>query len=99
MNAIARDIINEFGLEELPEAEKLALIEQLSDVVMQAVMIRGLESLDESQKDELDAALEKAPENIDIMLDFFTDHIPNFDVMVQEEVARVRARAKAVAVK
>jgi hypothetical protein len=96
MNAIARDIIKEFGLEELPEAEKQDVIDQMSDVVMQAVLVRGLAALTETQQDALDAALEKNPNDFDVILDFFAANIPNFDGLVQEEVARIKEQAKAV---
>lgn len=99
MNTIARDIMKEFGLEGLPENEKQALVDQFSDVVMQAVMIRGFQALDEKQKDELDAALAKNPEDFDIILDFFMTNITDFDKIVQEEVTRIRERAKNVAPK
>jgi hypothetical protein len=96
MNAIARDIIKEFGLDELPEDEQQAIIEQFSDVVMQAVLVRGIAALTDAQKDALDAALAKDPSNFDIMLDFFMDALPNFDQLVQEEVARIREKAKSL---
>jgi hypothetical protein len=66
---------------------------------MQAVLVRALAALDDKQKDALDAALVKDPTNSDIMLDFFMTALPDFDNMVQEEVARIRERAKVVAKK
>jgi len=96
MNKIANDIIKEFGLEGLPEKEKQDVIEQFADVVFQAVTVRGLAALSEKQKDALDSTLAKNPEDVNIMMDFFMDNIPDFDAMVQREVARIRERAKIV---
>ena len=96
MNNIANDIIKEFGLEDLPENEKQGVVEQFADVVFQAITVRGLAALSESQKDALNTALAKDPENPDIMLDFFMATIPNFDAMVQQETARIRERAKII---
>lgn len=96
MNKIARDIIKEFGLDGLPAADQQAMIEKFSDVVMQAVLVRSLAALDGKQKDAFDVALAKDPDNFDIMLDFFMTNVPNFDSIVQEEVARIRERAKVV---
>ena len=96
MNNIARDIIKEFGLEELPEAEQQDVIEQFGDVVFQAVIVRGLAALSEEEKNKLDETLAKDPENPGAMMDFFMATIPNFEAIVQQEVARIRARAKLV---
>jgi hypothetical protein len=96
MNKIGQDIIKEFGLEALPATDQQAMIEQFSDVVMQAVLVRALGVLSETQKDTLNAALAKDPENFDITLDFLMTNIPDFDKVVQEEVARIRERAKVI---
>jgi phosphoglycolate phosphatase-like HAD superfamily hydrolase len=96
MLKIANDIIKEFGLEGLPPEEQQAMVEKFSDVVMQAVLARGLTQLTEEQKDQLDAALEKAPENSDIIFDFFVEHLPNFEAIVKQQVDHVRERAKVV---
>jgi hypothetical protein len=99
MNKIAKDIIKEFGLEGLPAADQQAMIEQFSDVVMQAVFARALAALTEEQKDALNAVLAKDASNPDIIMDFFMTNIPNFDGLIQEEVARIRERAKIVSQK
>jgi hypothetical protein len=96
MLKIANDIIKEFGLEGLPPEEQKEMVEKFSDVVMQAVLVRGLAQLSEAQKDELDAALEKDPEDPNIILDYFMDKLPNFETMVAQQVAHVRERAKVV---
>ncbi len=96
MLKIANEIIKEFGLEALPPEEQQAMIEKFSDVVMQAVFARCITQLTEEQKDQLDAVLEKDPENPDVIFDFFIEHIPNFESIVQQQMNHVRERAKVV---
>ena len=75
----------------------MAMIAQFGDVLFQAVLIRGLQSLTEAQKGALDAQLAKEPNGgPDVFMDFFMANIPNFQTIVDEEMKRIHDRAMMV---
>jgi hypothetical protein len=94
MNQIGNQLIKDLKLEALSPEEQMAMVAQFGDVLFQAVLIRGLQSLTEAQKGALDAELAKGPENgPDVFMDFFMANIPNFQAIVDEEMKRIHDRA------
>lgn len=98
MDQIGQQLIKDLKLEALPPEEQLAVVEKFGDTVLQAVLVRGLESLTDAQKDALDAELKATPDGAqDILMDFFMANVPNFQAMIDEEVKRIHDRAAAIA--
>jgi hypothetical protein len=97
MNQIGNQLIKDLQLGALSPEEQAAIVAQFSDALFQAVLVRGIESLTEPQKDALDAVLEKDPDGgPDVFMDFFMTNVPNFQVIVDEELKRIHDRAMAV---
>lgn len=88
--------MKDLRLDALPPEEQVALVEQFADTVFRAVMVRGLELLSDDKKDLLEEELKKdSTGDQDVMMDFFMAHIPNFQLVVDEEVGRIKDRIAA----
>jgi len=87
------ELIKSLGLEALSPEEKAVVMGKFADTLLQAVIVRGLELLPEDKKDALDEAIKESPENAqDVLMDFFTANIPDFQSVIDGEVKRVKDR-------
>ena len=97
MNHIGEQLIKDLKLESLSPDEQTAIIEKFSDTLFQAILVRGLESLTEAQKDALDVWLKERPDGgPDALMDFFIANVPNFQTVVDDETKRIRDRIMSV---
>lgn len=95
MNTLGKRLVQDLKLEALPPEEQMAVVERFSDLVFQGALIRGMEMLNDKQKDELDAKLDAAEQmGPDIMMDALMEMIPDFQKVIDEETERILARAK-----
>ena len=93
MNTMNDELIKSLGLEALPPEEKAMVLGKFADTLLQAVIVRGLQLLPEDKKDLLDEEIKKSPENAqDVLMDFFTANIPDFQAVIDQEVKRLKDR-------
>ncbi len=85
------ELIKSLGLDALPPEEKAVVMGKFADTLLQAVIVRGLELLPEDKKDLLDEEIKKSPENAqDVLMDFFTANIPDFQSVIDGEVKQIK---------
>ena len=77
-------LVKALGIGSLPEEEQEAALERAGALVYQAVVTRALEEMDEATVDEFEKILEGTP-SPELLLAFFQEKIPNFEVMIAEE--------------
>lgn len=86
---IKKTILDMLELHKLPESQQIKMLEGIGQVVYEAVFMRVMEALNEKQQAEFTAALDRAKTPDDVV-SYLTEHVPNFDQLVQEEVEKFR---------
>ncbi len=95
-NLAQENLIARLGLSALPQKEQDEVAEKFSGVLFQAVMLKSLQSLDEEQKDRLEKVMSKNPEDLDAMMKFFEQEVPNFSELVGNEIDEIMRAAGSV---
>lgn len=81
---IQQNIIQELGLQDLPEATQIKLLTQMTESVLKRIIIEVLEKLSEKEREEFEKLQEKG--NVKEMDKFLKEKIPNYEEMVQDIV-------------
>ncbi len=89
---LTKDLANIVGLDTLPEDEKIALIRDMGDVVMEAALLRFTAELSAKQMSALEHYLETEPDS-DALLQHLLEHHPQFEKFLTEESAAFREEA------
>lgn len=92
-NLLEANIIEELGLESLPEERKIAIVQMMTDLVQKRVMLRIMEILSEAEKDEFEKLLKEKGEGAPEAAEFLKEKIPNLDEIVKEEIIKVKEEA------
>ncbi len=85
--ALDSNIIAALGIQALPEAQRIVIVNQAADLVQKRVLIRLLEMM--SEQDAAEA--EKYLDDPDRLLAFMGSKIADLGSVVNEEVGRLRA--------
>lgn len=91
---ISKNIVAELGIEALPDAEKVALIERIASTIEKSVFIRVYDALSEDDQDALSNALTMG----DMMgVETLLANNPQVDLeqIVQEETSTITSQLKA----
>ncbi len=88
-NEINKNIVITLGINSLPVEQQKEAMERLGSIVYQEVMIKSIELLEESDKDEFEKLIEKDP-NPNTMFEFLSKKIPNLNEIVIEEAEKLR---------
>jgi len=93
-NIVDIDLLAEIGMDKLPVEEQAAMMQEMGDSIMGAIMVRAIPMLDEASQKELDALLEGA-DNPQQLQDFLNTKVPEFQQIVAEEVENFKQEALA----
>lgn len=85
-NLLGDNIIALLGLESLPNEEKAAMLEKMTELVQKRVMLRVVESLSEEDAQTL-ANSQMSPTE---MVAFAAEKVGNFENIVREEILKVK---------
>jgi hypothetical protein len=80
------NIIELLGLNALPEAEKKAMLDKMSELLMGRVMLRVMESMTDEQL----AQMPKEGSNPEELLTFVAENVPNFQSIMEEEAVKLK---------
>lgn len=83
------------GIDKMSDAEKDAFLERAGNIIIDASVGRLLLSLEPDQVAKIEAHVDAAPETEDIF-EYFLKTYPDFQSIVEEEVAAFRADATEV---
>lgn len=87
------NIIGVLGLGTLPEAERVKLLDQMSDLIQKRVIIRVMEKL----SDDDAKAAEQLSEKPDELAAFLSAKVPEMPAILDEEVRRLKNELAAEA--
>ena len=90
MNLLSQDIINEWGLQNLSEAEQVNYIERIGRLIYQAILVRSLDILSSGEEIEFDALLDQDSTTPEDVLAFLQKKIPTFHLLLKEEIERLK---------
>jgi len=81
---LQQNIIQELGLQDLPEDTQAEILAQMGEVILKRVLVNSLEQLSENDLKEFEKIQETAtPEEIE---EFFNSKIPGYEQMVTKIV-------------
>ena len=82
---LSKDIINEWGLQSLPEIKQIEMVDRIGRLLYQALLVRSLDILSDTEQTEFDLLLDEDTTTPQDVLLFLKSKIPTFDMMVMEE--------------
>lgn len=91
-NTLDIDLIKELELEELPLEEQAVMLESIGEALMTAIVAQSIPMLDESAQQEFNTLLDTAEDPSQIQA-FLSEKIPNFQEVVDKEVATFKEEA------
>lgn len=84
-NILSKDIIEDWGLDSLPQDKQTDFVDRVGKMIYQAVLVRALDILSEKEQEEFDVILDKDSSTPQEILAFLKSKIPTFDQLVIEE--------------
>jgi len=85
------DLFKELGLENLDEKTKTSVIEDAAFVIMRGAWLKIFEGLSKEKQDAFSVILEKKPEDTEKIIDFLKGEVPNFQDILEKEIAEYKA--------
>lgn len=84
------NIISALGIESLAEEQKVALLNDMATLVMKRTMLAVIETLSESQKNELEALVSGEGAESPAISEFLKNNVSSIDTMMQKELIAVK---------
>lgn len=88
--ALEANLLSELGIEDLPLEQKEKILLDVTTIINQNISLRLLEELPEEKAKELETLLTDYADDPDRLQIFFRQEVPNFDELVQEEIAKYK---------
>jgi hypothetical protein len=85
---LKQTIIEELGLQDLPQEKQDELMAQIGEVVMKRIYLETMESLEKEDQEKLIDLMEKKPEEAE---GFLREKIPDYDNFVKKVVDDFKA--------
>ncbi|MDQ5954130.1 MAG: hypothetical protein QG583_58 [Patescibacteria group bacterium] len=89
MSTIKENLVEMFELDKLPPEKALEMINRLSKLVFQAVLVRTLPLLSEEDFNEYERIID-ANEGGEVLFKFLGQKVPDFENMVKEETENLK---------
>lgn len=88
--ALEANLLKDLGIEDLPLEQKEKILLDVTTIINQNISLRLLEELPEEKAKELETLLTDYADDPDRIQIFFRQEVPNFDELVQEEIAKYK---------
>lgn len=88
--ALQANLLKELAIEDLPLEQKEKILLDVTTIINQNISLRLLEELPEEKAKELETLLADFADDPDRLQIFFRQEVPNFDELVQEEIAKYK---------
>ncbi|MFB6225267.1 MAG: DUF5663 domain-containing protein [Candidatus Paceibacteria bacterium] len=82
------NLIKMLGLQELPDKEKLRVLDQVAYILNMRILERIPQALTEAQQTEVEQKLEE--EEPQAVFDYLKNHVDGLDDIIEEEVKQIR---------
>ena len=89
MSTIKENLVEMFELDKLPPEKALEMIDRLSKLVFQAVLVRALPLLSEEDFNEYERIID-TNEGGEVLFKFLGQKVPDFENMVKEETENLK---------
>ncbi len=86
----AKDIIRDWGLGGLSETKQVEMVDRISRLLYQAVLVQSLDILSEKEQVELDLLLDEDTTTPQDVLVFLHSKIPTFDLLIKTEQDKLK---------
>ena len=80
------NVIKRLGLETLPEAERVKMLEQVTDIVIERLMLRLMENLPDDDVTAANALVDQPEE----LIAFLSGKVADLGTLLDEEIAAVK---------
>ncbi len=90
MATVKDNLIEMFELDKLPPEKALEMVERLSKLVFQAVLVRALPLLSEENLTEYEKIVDEN-QGGEVLFQFLGNKVPSFDKIIAEEAEALRA--------
>ena len=87
---LKRNIIQELGLDRMPQAQQEEALLSVGRIIYQAVLIRVLEELNDKDQGEFEKLLTEEPGDQDAVFAFLKAKLPTLDAIVDEEIMKFK---------
>lgn len=94
-NIIQEDISDLIGLNSLSEDEKIAMLRDLGELVLESAIIRLTADMSDEQVKALDQYSDTVTDS-QVLLNHLFQHYKNFETILQEEIVAFKEEALAV---
>lgn len=91
-----QNIINILGIQSLPEEQKLALVEKISELVQKRLLLRVLDSLSLEKREAFEQLL--TSNNQAGLEQFLQTDVPQFAVWFEEELKKIKEEMSALTI-
>lgn len=88
--SLQANLLKELGIEDLPLEQKEKILLDVTTIINQNISLRLLEELPEEKAKELETLMTDYADDPDRLQIFFRQEVPNFDELVQEEIAKYK---------
>lgn len=89
-NQISQNFLEELGLNNLTEDKKVQLLDDMGRMINQNIIMRVVDAMSEDDKNEFDKVIGENMENPEAILNFLKSKVPNFDMIVSEEIEKFK---------
>jgi hypothetical protein len=91
MNPLSKNIIEEWGLQNMSPAEQGDMVERIGRLIYQAILVRSLDILSETEQEEFDLLLDEDTTTAAEVVLFLEKKIPTFQLLLKQEVDKLKA--------
>lgn len=88
MNFDEQNIVTMLGIQNLPDERKLAILNQMTNLLEKRLMVRMIKQLSEEDQGKYADVLEKNEELA--IQQFISEHFPQFPAWIEEEVGKLK---------
>lgn len=94
-DTLRKQLIATYNLGDLPKDDQDDVLNKISELIYQAVLLRALPLLSDKQQDEFEKLLDNDAEPEELMA-FFSKNVPGFEAIVKEEVEKFYKQAMQI---
>jgi hypothetical protein len=91
-----QDIINDLGIQDLPEEIQNELVDRFGSLVFKAVINEALLKLDEQQREEVANLMTDDEDSAEKVLAYLADTVNDFDAIAKTQAENIKARMKEI---
>ncbi|MEI8360996.1 MAG: hypothetical protein WCG01_02625 [bacterium] len=93
---LQQNILKELGLENMAPEKKAIVMEKIGKVIFQAILIRVLEGMSESDKERFDEHLKNNPDDMEALFGYLEKNVLYFSDVVEQEILKFKKESLGI---